>query len=174
MPELFETGKSAVFSPGKFYRYSLKREWGKGSKVTFVMLNPSTADDHCDDPTTRRCLGWAYDEGFDRYEAVNLFAWRSPSPAALTQPKDPIGPENDAHILRATAEADCIVAAWGAIDKRWLGRAHAVTELLVDVARKHFRSLGCLGFTKYGYPAHPLYLPGPWKVQRFPRRRRSG
>jgi len=42
------------------FRYSLTREWFPAlPPLGFVMLNPSTADAIADDPTIRRCVGFA-------------------------------------------------------------------------------------------------------------------
>jgi len=51
--------QGATFSEDRLYRYNLWRRWkSKASgKVTFVMLNPSTADAEKFDPTVRRCFG---------------------------------------------------------------------------------------------------------------------
>ena len=55
---------SARFSPDREYRYLLARDIGfAGTRACmFVMLNPSTADEHKGDPTIRRCIardhGW--------------------------------------------------------------------------------------------------------------------
>lgn len=47
---------TAVLSSDDQYRYRLTRTWAAASPVTFVMLNPSTADASADDPTIRRCI----------------------------------------------------------------------------------------------------------------------
>ena len=45
----------AIYSDCERYRYSLTRVWDDaGSRVTFVMLNPSTATEVQNDPTLGR------------------------------------------------------------------------------------------------------------------------
>jgi len=143
----------AIYSPCGHYRYRLWREWAKGRPtVLWIMLNPSTAD-HLgnNDPTIERCERRSAAWGFGRMEVVNLFAFRSPYPAALREAADPAGPGNDAVILEIADLADMVLCAWGA-HGRLNGRAEAVRTLLTG------RPLHCLGFTKSGEPSHPLYL----------------
>ena len=67
----------ANISADGVYRYYLLRLWDGddyGDKCTFIMLNPSTADHMVDDPTIRRCVGFAEREGCTGLEVVNLFA----------------------------------------------------------------------------------------------------
>ena len=96
------------------YRYRLWREWGASPRrVTFIMLNPSTADERVLDPTIRRCIGFAKAWGFDGVDVVNLFAWRSTDPAALARVADPIGPDNDETIAASLRQSALAVAACG-------------------------------------------------------------
>ncbi len=140
----------AVFSADGVYRYHLDRiidSVGSG-EMLFVMLNPSTADEVEDDPTIRRCKGFTKREGLGKLAVVNLYAYRATDPKELKRVSDPIGPENDAWLERASEEADITVAAWGA--NADLFRSTQVKKLLHNP--KH------LGLTKAGYPRHPLYL----------------
>src|SRR4029079_18953941 len=68
---------SASFDRTRRYRYHLRLECQPSPRrVTFIMLNPSTADARVLDPTIRRCVGFARAWAFGVVEAVNLFAWR--------------------------------------------------------------------------------------------------
>ena len=138
------------------YRYTLHRHvnmFGHG-RMVWIMLNPSTADDDVDDPTIRRCIGFARAWGYSELEVVNLFAARATNPKDLRTFDDPVGDGNDDTILEVTARAVLIVCGWG--QWGWLyGRGEHVVRLL----HLHRRPLDCLGTTKHGQPRHPLYLP---------------
>ena len=85
---------SAIFSGDRRYRYLLIRRVGTSqSRVLFIMLNPSAADEVRDDPTIRRCIGFARDWGFGLLEVVNLFALMSTNPKTLLDAEDPVGPD---------------------------------------------------------------------------------
>src|SRR5689334_17759017 len=141
----------ADFDPSGIYRYRLWREWEPyRPRIVFVMLNPSTADAERNDPTIRRCLGYAMRWGFGSLEAVNLFSYRSTKPQNLKTAADPIGPYNDDRLLEAVQRADQVLLAWG----NWgslLNRGEAVLSILSGKA-----PLYCLGQTRSGHPLHPL------------------
>lgn len=143
----------AVFDSTRRYRYELTRRWSDGPTVAFVMLNPSTADDRTDDATIRRCIGYARRWGYGTLRVANLFALRATDPARLKSADDPIGPDNDAHVLAVASEADRVVAAWGA-HGGYLHRDRRVLEMLGTLG-----DVFCLGMTKAGQPRHPLRLP---------------
>lgn len=164
MPDLFDLGvsSSAVLSPCGLYRYSLTRTWDEAlPTVTFCMLNPSVADAEQDDPTIRRCLGFARAWGCGSLAVVNLFAYRATYPRELRKVKDPVGPDNDAAILRH-AGSGLTVAAWGA-QPFAQGRIRRVLDLLhLAGARLH-----CLKLTKGGYPWHPLFCRADLKAVEY-------
>jgi hypothetical protein len=143
--------RGTVFSPCRAYRYQLWREWiGGEGYVMFIGLNPSTADETQDDPTIRRCIGFAKAWGYAGLVMTNLFAYRSTDPMIMKAAADPVGPENDAHLLALAEGADVIVAAWG-VNGTHRGRD--------AVMRKMLPALHCLTLTADGHPGHPLYLP---------------
>jgi len=155
---------SAVISSCGRYRYWLERRWSASLPLTFVMLNPSTADATIDDPTIRRCAGFARREGAGGIVVVNLYAFRATNPRDLASAADPVGTECDAHLDVAGA-CGCpgapIIAAWGATK---VGRApyreHDERVAGVLARLRGFGPVHCLGSTASGAPRHPLYLPG--------------
>lgn len=145
---------TALFSDDKVYRYRLDRRWGAADPLVVVMLNPSTADAHTNDPTVAKCIRYARRWQAGGLIVLNIFALRSTDPAALYQHPDPVGPHNDdviAEVLRTT-DRHGTVAAWG-VHGALRDRGRHVTTLL----RRH-GALHCLKVTKDGHPGHPLYL----------------
>lgn len=150
-----DVAATATLSPCRTYRYALTRRWNPAVEgVAFCMLNPSTADALADDPTIRRCVGFAKAWGYGALLVVNLFGLRATNPDELYTHPDPVGPDNNA-VLTEWAEriGGPIVAAWG-VHGRHLDRGRQVTALL----RQHGARVMCLGTTKDGHPRHPLYL----------------
>lgn len=160
---LFDRGaSSAVLSDDGAYRYELARTWGDGPPAGFIMLNPSTADADVDDPTIRRCIGFARRLNCDGLLVANLFGLRATDPRELAEHPDPVGHLNDAHIGRLIVEADVVIVAWGA-HPNTSRRVAAVVEL----AEAAGRVLHCLGKTKAGSPRHPLYLAGDTPLEEW-------
>ena len=161
----------AVISPCGRYRYLLSRSWApsRGS-VGFVMCNPSTADAHRDDPTVRRCIGFARGWGFGALRIANAFALRTADPTVLLDVVavggDPVGPDNPRH-LRGLGEEHTVVLAWGTNAAAVLGAGYldeVLGELTVVGAQ-----LVCLAVNQDGSPRHPLYVPEqtrpiPWRT----------
>lgn len=147
--------RGAIISPDGLYRYKLSRAWGSGPRLLWIMLNPSTADAHVDDPTIRKCVGFADRWGYRGIEVVNLFAWRATDPRKLIGPEDAVGPDNDATIRAVAWEAPAIVCAWGRIPNAPL-RPRA--ELVAKLVRfeNPGKTIRCLGRTAGGFPRHPL------------------
>jgi hypothetical protein len=117
------------------------------------MLNPSTADAEQDDPTIRRCIGFAKAWGFGGIAVRNIFALRATDPRELYKSDDPVGPGNDEAICDLAGLCPLIVAAWG-VHGGLRNRGRQVCELLAGAGAE----VVCLGVTKDGHPKHPLYV----------------
>ena len=162
---------AADFSPDRTYRYTLRRAipaplGSRPNNLVVIGLNPSKADEHIDDPTIRRDIGFARRLGFNMLTKLNLFAYRATDPSELSTPEDPIGPDNDLHLIRECDTGDLIIVAWGAHGSL-RGRSTEVGKLIGHLAHK-IRHLGTL--TKAGEPRHTLYLKAdaPLKAMTWP------
>ena len=151
-----DSASGAEFSRCRRWRYLLWRRWDpRQPAANFLMLNPSTADERQLDPSCTRARNYAERWGYGGILITNLFAWRATDPEEMKAARDPVGPENDAAIVRAARRAALVVCAWGN-QGAFLERSAAVTEMLGKTKIK----LHALRVNGSGEPAHPLYLPG--------------
>ena len=127
------------------------------------MCNPSTADEHQDDPTIRRCIDFARAWSHRDLVVVNLFALRSTDPRGLCRVDDPVGPLNDTYIWGAVYEADLTVCAWG----NWGATNGRSKDVLARLLPHFADKMRHLGLTNDGEPGHPLYLPKVSQLQEF-------
>lgn len=147
-------GRSAVLSACGTYRYALERSTGTaGPNVTWLMLNPSTADADKDDPTIRKVVGFSKRNGFGVAMVVNLFAWRATKPRdCLANLADAEGHLNFRSVTEAAAISEAVICAWGA--QPWAAeQAENVLSWIPNAA------LFCLGTNGDGSPRHPLMVP---------------
>lgn len=147
----------AVISSDGVYRYRLWRIWNSDAPLMrWIMLNPSTADADVDDPTIRRCLGFARREHCGGIEVVNLYALRATNPVELGRHPRPEGPDNVKEWLAAWDEHPhaLVVAAWGA----HLLQRLPVSNAAYTLGWKERSDWRCLGRSKSGAPLHPLFV----------------
>lgn len=156
---------SAIISDCGQYRYLLTRESGlplaEAPAALFIMLNPSTADATLDDPTIRRCRGFAQAWGCAGITVANLYAYRATNPRELLLCADPVGPENDTRLAALARDYGDIVCAWGKNAKP--DRVNAVSAILQSSGAR----LWCLGTNKDGSPKHPLYIRQDTQLMRW-------
>jgi len=149
--------RTAVISICGRYRYRLSRVWNEGRpSLPFVMLNPSIADGEIDDPTIRRCMGFARREGLGGIEVANLYAFRATDPETLWEQQDPAGPENEDHLH----DIACASAAYGVPIVCGWGATGGNSNRPIHIMQLAGADLVCLGRTKSGRPRHPLYVRG--------------
>lgn len=165
----------ASFSQDGQYRYDLWRKWGTGEDITFIGLNPSTANREKDDPTIRRLKSFAKSWGYDGFHINNLFALVTAYPSELVSHPKPISETqgsdimdiNDNHLLFSFDSSKTIVLCWGSWNYPLIReRAKEVTDELKGEYWKNLKVM-CFGLNKDGQPKHPLYLKGDTKLIPF-------
>ena len=153
----------AAFSSCRRWRYLLWRCWDDAKPVAnFLMLNPSTADEHRLDPSCTRARDFAERWGYGALIVTNLFAWRATDPAEMKRADDPVGRSNNQAILRSARQSAVVVCAWGNHGSH-LDRAAKVVANL----RGAGVPLQALRITAVGQPSHPLYLPARLRASRW-------
>jgi hypothetical protein len=166
------TARGADLSRCGTYRWSLARGWsnphnrGGGGTVAWLMLNPSTADAYQDDPTIVRCMKFSASWGYSGITVVNLFPFRSSSPAACRKWLEPFLKDygddrwyirdalaqNATKVRQVASEALLHVVACGTnvIDEITYG------QMLEEFQGNCCLDLYCLGLSSGGYPLHPM------------------
>lgn len=152
-----DQSSSAILSECGTYRYLLSRAWKYPAEdqpyVLFILLNPSTADHLQNDPTVRRCIGFAKEWGYNRVVIGNLYAYRSTDPKQLNTHLNPVGPKNIHHLKTVILKANKVVLGWGSNAELPNSENYIIQEVLQLIQKPY-----CLGVTKSGQPRHPLYL----------------
>jgi hypothetical protein len=142
--------------PNECYRYELAEVWNPAlPTVMFLMTNPSVACLDNSDNTLRKTGKFARSWGYGGQFVGNMHAYRATDPKRLLEASDPVGPDNDAAIMRMAARAEVVVLAYGKPPSKLRSRADVVVGNLREAGVR----LGCLRVGKDGVPWHPLYLP---------------
>ena len=168
------TESGADISDCGLYRFKLWRRWCAGTVCLWIMLNPSTAGAHINDPTIKRCISFASAWGHGAIDVVNLFPFRATKPSHLFEwlndhPRLPFAPSdvaarNEAAIITSARGAQTIVVAWGS-QRSIIFDCQAVR--VVDGLKGRGLPLWSLGATASGHPRHPLYVRQSMPLERF-------
>lgn len=174
-PPFGDVVKGAEISDDGLFRWTLTRCWAAGPYVCWIMLNPSKADHLVDDPTILRCMGFSRRWGYGGLKVVNVWPYRTSSPAELRRwiratdgiELARISGENIRVVETVAVEAGLVMAAWGAA-------AGEDGDDLAACLEYEGVELNCLGVTNNGHPTHPLArgkhrvpddaLPQTWKA----------
>lgn len=127
--------RSALVADG--CRYWLKRAWGSGGHICWIMCNPSLADDGKDDPTMLRVMDFSARWGYGSCVVINPIPFISSTPAEALAWWKRVGQAwliemesgrgisearhteskqwnaNMGHAVRCIGEAQAHVVAWG-------------------------------------------------------------
>ena len=152
----------AIFSPDRKYRFKLWRIVRDNLPISitftvlFIGLNPSTANESEDDPTIRRCMGFAKEWGFAKMYMGNLFSYVTAYPKELTVENcTEYDKENRESLKQMARESLRVVYCWG--NNGWIRNQGKIIAEYVDMQSN--LSPVCFGLNQNGTPKHPLYLP---------------
>jgi hypothetical protein len=132
----------------------------------FIMMNPSTADETVDDRSVAKCQRFAREWAYGGIYVGNTFAYCATYKKDLRGIEDPVGPENDKHLIAMAKLAGIVIFAYGQPGHRKLqDRGKLLAKTLIDKGVKPY----VLKLSKDGTPRHPLYLrktskPVPWNL----------
>jgi hypothetical protein len=177
--ELMKSGgqNGAFFDPNEVnFRYALWRlfkepdDFENMKIVSFIGLNPSTADEVKNDPTVTRCVNFAKSWDFDGMFMLNLFAYRATEPKELKATYEAnkyrlgvVGYFTDEWILSVCDLSNMVIACWGG-NGTYLSRDKEVLFMLENECEKEVYALGK---TKEKHPRHPLYLKRSSKPEKY-------
>jgi len=104
-----------------------------------------------DDPTIKRCIGFAKSWGYGGLYVGNLFAYRSTQPKGLLKLNDAEGKQNQTHLLEMSKLFKIGVCAWG--------NQSIINKINPNYQLKNLSiPLFNIELYKGGTPKHPLYL----------------
>jgi hypothetical protein len=171
-PQLDSVSGAWITDDG-LHRLLLWRAWSSAPRALFAMLNPSSADAKEDDPTVRRCVGFAKGWGCGGVNVVNLYSlietdskqlWETEVALRLA-PLSSLQPAASSHadVYGGAVERSLgpLVLAWGSILSKAQERADELLGVLLSLKRPGF----CLGTTRHGHPRHPLFLPATTRLE---------
>jgi hypothetical protein len=155
---------TATWSPCKRYRYTLSEIWNPDLPVImWLLMNPSVASLEHADPTLIRTGQFARAWGYGGQLVGNVHSYRATDKQRLLEIDDPVGPGNDAALVRMAKRAGIVMLAYGQPPKPLRPRSLEVVTML----HKAGADLHHLRLSKDGSPYHPLYLPGDLTPVRF-------
>jgi len=157
----------ANFDSERRFRFLLGREWDASKpRVVFIGCNPSDADEHRDDMTAVKYVGFGQRNNFGSYVALNISPAIETDPdraAAIDVPPD--------YVFKCWTEAlsvgSVVVVAWGDSARRFW--PHAVPGALSFLWLSGYAEVLCFGVTKAGNPRHASRLGYdtplvPWEI----------
>ncbi|MDB5243789.1 MAG: hypothetical protein JWP57_4415 [Spirosoma sp.] len=162
-------GRAVFGGPRDIYRYRAIYEAvgipeAMRRTMLVVMMNCSTAHAKAMDPTIFNVWKIANRLGYNRLLIGNGHAYRRTDQSKVKEIADPVGPENDRHLIDMAKAADLVVMAYGSPAKHMWERGPAVARMFLAAGIP----LHVFRLAKNNRPWHPLYLPAektnpaPW------------
>lgn len=158
MKDLFgNVTKGACFDESRKNRYYLFRIWDKSKPmVSFIGLNPSTANEHNNDNTITKVMKIAAHNGYGGVYMLNLYSCVTAYPDEIDS-KDSKAIRINAVFIEEFTKND-VVFCWGNFKQ--------AQEISRGVIQK-FNNTLCIAQNKNGSPKHPLYCKDDSKLIPF-------
>ena len=149
---------SAIFSACGTWRYRLERDVQMNGLVfAFFGVNGATAGAVENDHTVCKWIGFTKINNGRRLMVGNPYAFCATDVRELATAVDPIGPDNDMHLMQIIADADVLVPCWGSRAKLPQRLHKRLDDLLAQLFASG-KPVKTFGLTKSGDPKHPLML----------------
>lgn len=149
--------KGACFDESRKNRYYLFRIWDKNKPmVSFIGLNPSTANEHSNDNTITKVMKIAAHNGYGGVYMLNLYSCVTPHPHEINL-KDLQALRINALFMGEYTKND-VVFCWG----NFKSTANCAIGYI-----QRFNNPLCLAQNKNGSPKHPLYCKDDSKLIPF-------
>ena len=147
--------RKAKFSIDKKHRYELSRHWDLSkSDILFIMLNPSIANEHIDDPSIKRLISFTREFKHGGFFVANLFTYITPYSKTLDTSIG-LTKLNLKTIKNLVNKVDEVIYAWG----------NSIKE--PQELKNLVKNPKCFGKNLNGTPKHPLYLSSNSKLIKF-------
>ena len=147
--------RKAKFSIDKKHRYELSRHWDLSkSDILFIMLNPSIANEHIDDPSIKRLISFTREFKHGGFFVGNLFTYITPYSKTLDTSIG-LTKLNLKTIKNLVNKVDEVIYAWG----------NSIKE--PQELKNLVKNPKCFGKNLNGTPKHPLYLSSNSKLIKF-------
>lgn len=142
--------RSATFSDCKKYRYQLTRTWNtEKPKIMFITHNPRGVEVSYNETSTSKMIYHAHQFGAGGIIVTSLFGRILSNETAILAYNDPVGPDNDKHIIESAAQCSIIVACWG---------EHPHADQRAKLVESFFPLIHCGGVFASGRPVDLDYF----------------
>lgn len=157
--DIFSKVTAGFGGPDDCYRYWLEEIWEpRKPLVMFQLMNPSVAGLEFSDPTLQKTGAFARRWGYGGQLIGNDHAYRATDNTRLAEATDPVGTQNDHHLIRMAYKAEIIVLAQGSPK---LGQFWPRSDRVIELFKSHGQG-SKLRYLKRsettGRAWHPLYL----------------
>lgn len=147
---------TAIFNDNKTHRYLLTKTWNDSKKIaTVITMYPNYDGVVNIDLTTQLIINQLSRMDYGTVHFVNLYS-NMTTPKNIKHSKEAFDKHSDIHIMKAAANSDIIILAWGAYAKQLhvQNRVTQINEMLKE-HKKKIKKLVSLETNEIIHPLNP-------------------